>query len=246
VRLMKLLRLNSFLRRMVCSALVLPGALSVVSLAVAETRATVLWYLEQEAGNDPWEVRYIITDRYMRSDQGDDSVDYMLMDRHEQHIYNVVEDSQTILDINGRGEIGQHPETLKIEVRRSHDSKAPKLEGRDSVTLELLAGGELCYSSVVVEGLMDDTRKAFKTFADVLAVQQQRSKGNMPAEYLTPCFLAHHVYMADFDVSLGLPVLTWGPDGARRHLLRYERDVLIDDALFDLPKDYEHFEPLAP
>jgi len=243
---MNALLLSPWVRRTVCSALLLSCGLSVTLQAAAETRATVLWYLEQEAGNDPWEVRYIITDDYLRSDQGDGSVDFVLLDRHEKQIYNVVEDSRTILDIDGRGEIGKRPETLDIEVKRSHDSDAPKLEGRDSTTLKLFAGGELCYSSVVVEGLMENTREAFEAFADVLAVQQQRSKGNTPAEYITPCFLARYLYKADFDVALGLPVITWGPKGEHRQLLRYETDVVVDDALFELPKDYEHFQPLEP
>jgi len=210
---------------------------------MAETRATILWYLEQEVGNDPWEVRYIITDRYLRSDQGDDSVDFVLLDRQKKQIYNVVEDSQTILDIDGKGEIGKRPADLAIEVRRSYDSKAPTLEGKDPVTLELRADGGVCNSSVVVEGILDNARKAFEAFADVLAVQQQRSKGNTPAEYVTPCFLARYLYAADFDVAVGLPVVTWTPEGARRQLLRYERDVPVDNALFKLPGGYEHYQP---
>ncbi|TCK17787.1 hypothetical protein DFR30_1029 [Thiogranum longum] len=237
---------NTLLRRTVCYVLFIPCSLSVALPSVAETRATVLWYLEQEAGNEPWEVRYIITDHYLRSDQGDGSVDFVLLDRREKQIYNVVEDSRTILNIDGRGETGKRPEALDIEVKRSHDSDAPTLEGQDSTTLKLFADGELCYSSVVVEGLMDDSRDAFEAFADVLAVQQQRSKGNTPAEYITPCFQARYLYKADFDVALGLPVITWGPKGEHRQLLRYERDVVIDDALFELPKDYEQYQPLAP
>ena len=212
----------------------------------AETRATVLWYMEQEAGNDPWEVRYIVTDRYLRSDQGDDSVDFVLLDRRAKQIYNVVEDTRTILNIDGRGTPEQTPGALEIEVRRSHDREAPRLEGKASTTLELRAGGKTCYSSVVVEGLLDDARQAFQEFADVLAIQQQRSKGNTPAEYVTPCFQARYLYAGDFDVRVGVPVVTWSPDGAHRQLLRYERDVPVDDALFELPADYETYQPLAP
>ncbi len=226
--------------------LLLTGLLYNALPLMAETRATVLWYLEQEAGNEPWKVRYIITDRYLRSDQGDDSVDFVLLDRRKKQIYNVVEESRTILDIDGKGEINKRPGDLAIEVRRSHDSKAPTLEGRDPVTLELRAGSTVCNSSVVVEGILNDARKAFETFADVLAVQQQRSKGNTPAEYVTPCFQARYLYAADFDVAVGLPVLTWRPDGARRQLLRYQRDVPVDEALFQLPEGYEHYQPLAP
>ncbi len=231
---------------MIRVALLLTGLLYTALPLMAETRATVLWYLEQEAGNEPWKVRYIITDRYLRSDQGDDSVDFVLLDRRKKQIYNVVEESRTILDIDGKGEIGKRPENLAIEVRRSHDSKAPTLEGRDPLTLELRADGAVCNSSVVVEGILNDARKAFETFADVLAVQQQRSKDNTPAEYVTPCFQARYLYAADFDVAIGLPVLTWRPDGARRQLLHYQRDVPVDEALFQLPESYEHYQPLAP
>ena len=243
---MKVKWCTSVARELACAVILLPGMLFVSPASLAETRATVLWYLEQEAGNDPWEVRYIITGDYLRSDQGDDSVDFVLLDRHAKRIYNVVEDSRTILDIDGKGEVGKRPEGLGIEVLRRHDSKAPTLEGRESVTLELRAGGKTCHSSVVVSGLMEDARAAFEAFSDVLAVQQQRSKGNTPAEYITPCFLANYLYAADFDVAVGLPVVTWTPDGARRQLLRYERNVPVDEALFVLPDDYEHYQPLTP
>jgi len=224
----------------------LAGLASFTQQAMAETRATVLWYTEQEAGNEPWEVRYIITKNYLRSDQGDGSVDYVLLDRREKQIYNVVEESRTILNIDGKGEISQRPVDLEIEVRRSHDSKAPKLEGKDSTMLELRAGGEVCYSSVVVAGLLDDVSKAFEAFSDVLAVQQQRSTSNTPEQYVTPCFLARYQYAADFDVMEGLPVMTWAPDGSRRQMLRYQRDVQVDDTLFTLPEGYERFKPPSP
>jgi len=226
--------------------LLLPALLLTALPVIAETRATVLWYLEQEAGNDPWEVRYIVTDRYLRSDEGDDSVDFMLLDRREKQIYNVVEDTRTILNIDGKGTLDARPDSLDIEVRRSHDKDAPRLEGKDSTTLELRADGKSCYSSIVVEGLLDDARQAFEEFAGVLAIQQQRSKGNTPAEYATPCFLARYLYATDFDVSVGLPVVTWAPDGAHRQLMRYQRDVPVDDALFVLPEGYERFQPPTP
>jgi len=80
----------------------------------------------------------------------------------------------------------------------------------------------------------------------VLAVQQQRSAANTPAKYVTPCFLARYLYAADFDVMVGLPIVTWAPDGSHRQMLRYQRDVSVSDALFVLPEGYEHFQPPAP
>lgn len=236
---------NKSVHQIIRYVLLLFGLLVFIPQSIAETRATVLWYMEQEAGNEPWEVRYIITKDYLRSDQGDDSVDFVLLDRNKKQIYNVVEESQTILNIDGQGVVGKRPADLSIEVLRSHDDKAPTLEGKEATTLELRAGGEVCYSSVVVAGLLDDERDAFKGFSDVLAVQQQRSTANTPAHYVTPCFLARYLYTPGFDVAEGLPVITWGPDGSQRQMLRYQRDVFVDDALFVLPEGYEHFKPPA-
>ena len=38
--------------------------------ANAELSGTVIWYLEQEAGGEPYRVRYVITSEFMRSDDG--------------------------------------------------------------------------------------------------------------------------------------------------------------------------------
>jgi hypothetical protein len=84
--------------------------------------------------------------------------------------------------------------------------------------------------------------KAFEIFAEVLAVQQQRSIENTPAEYVTPCFLARYLYAADFDVSVGLPVITRAPGGEQRQLIRYEHDVLVDESMFVLPEGYEPYQ----
>lgn len=207
-------------------------------------RATVLWYQEQEAGGDPWQARYIVTPEFLRSDEGDGSVDFMLLDRRARRIYSVVEETRTVLEIDGSGELGASPGDLVIDVRSSRESDAPRLEGHAGRRLELRAGGDICYSSVVVDGLLDEARRAFEEFAHVLAVQQQSLRGNTPEEFITPCFLARYIYAADFDSRRGLPVVGWAPDGARRQLLRYERDVPVDAALFVLPGDYERYQPL--
>ena len=56
----------------------------------AESTGTVLWYLEQEAGGEPYQVRYIVTDEFLRSDEGDDEGSFVLLDRAQRRIYNVV------------------------------------------------------------------------------------------------------------------------------------------------------------
>jgi len=201
----------------------------------AELTGTVIWYLEQEAGSEPYRVRYLITSEFMRSDDGNDGDDFVLLDRGQRRIHNVVPETASVLTIDGAGAPPQAPDTLTIDVQETHDSKAPQLEGKQPLTLVLRADGEVCQSAVVVPGLLDNERAAFREFAQALAVQQLRTLGNMPAQYQTPCYLARGVYASDFHLVSGLPVLEWSGTGNRRELLEYKRDVPLAEALFVVP-----------
>ena len=85
----------------------------------AGVRGSVLWYAEQEAGVEPYKVRYIINRDFMRSDEGSDEGGFVLLDRAEQQIYSVVPQNRTILHIDGRGELPQVSPQLAIEIKRS-------------------------------------------------------------------------------------------------------------------------------
>ncbi len=198
---------------------------------------TVLWYLEQEAGSEPYRVRYLVTAEFMRSDDGNDGNDFVLLDRRQRQIYNVVPETASVLIIDGKGAAPQAPATLSIDVQETVDLQAPKLEGRQALTVVLSADGDVCQSAVVVPGLLDDARTAFREFAQVLAVQQARTLGNMPAEFQTPCSLARDVYAGDFHLGTGVPLLEWVDQGTRRELLEFERNVPMAEGLFVVPDD---------
>ena len=198
---------------------------------------TVLWYLEQEAGGEPYRVRYLVTAEFMRSDDGNDGNDFVLLDRRERQIYNVVPETASVLIIDGKGAAPKVPAMLAIDVQETVDARAPKLEGRQPLTLVLSADGDVCQSAVVVPGLLDDARAAFREFAQVLAVQQARTLGNTPAEFQTACFLARDVYAGDFHLGAGVPLLEWAGQDTRRELLEFERNVPLAEGLFVVPDD---------
>lgn len=205
-------------------------------LATGANDGTVLWYLEQEAGGEPYRVRYLITADFMRSDDGQDQGDFSLLDRRQARIFSVVRETASVLAIDGDGPAPRPPVSLGIAVQESIEEQAPKLEGRQPRKLELRAAGELCRSAVVAPGLLDDARTAFREFARVLAVQQARTLDNTPLEFRTPCFLAVDVYAGDFHLGAGLPLLEWNDRGDRRELLNYQRDVSLAEALFQIPE----------
>jgi len=215
------------------------GLLLVVYAGVnAGEKGSVLWYAEQATGVEPYKVRYIVSVDFMRSDEGSDEGGFVLLDRSEQQIYNVVPESRTILHIDGRGELPPVPPQLSIEIKRSADEKAPRLAGEVPVTLELIANQELCYSAVIVPGHLEQAWTALREFAQALAVQQSRTLAATPQEYQTPCFLSRYLYATDFHLQQGIPLADWSPQGHRRELLDYQTGVELDEGLFELPDGF--------
>lgn len=217
---------------------VFASSLAISSWACAELKGTVLWYMEEEPGIDAYKVRYIVTQEFLRSDEGDDKGSFVLLDRKQGQIYSVVRENRTIMHIDGTGDRPVAPKNLSIDIREAVDNKAPKVGGKSPLSVELFADNELCYSAVIVPGFLDEVRAAFQEFAQLLAVQQARTLDNTPKEYQTPCFLSEYLYATDFHLQRGFPLADWSAEGDRRELIAYESDIELDAGLFSLPGEF--------
>lgn len=219
----------------------------VFQVAVADeaagTRATVVWYLEQEAGIEPYRVRYIVTPDFMRSDEGRDDGDYTLFDRGQAAVYSVVPANRMVLRIEGGGKVPEVPENLAFEVRTETDEQAPRIGGVAPLRVDLVAGETVCHSALVAGDMLQPVQKAMQAFMQALAVQQGRTLANTPADYQTPCFLLRYVYRNDFHWAQGMVLADWNTQGERRELIDYQTDVPVPDALFELPEDYVQMPP---
>lgn len=220
----------------ICLMLLTPGT-------NAETKGTILWYLEHEAGVESYEVRYLVSRDYLRSDEGNGDSGYVLFDRSSRQVYNVVPEDNSILRIDGDAELPSAPAELSIEVLQSVDENAPKIGGRLPLLLELKAGGSLCATAMVAPDYLPDAGIAMRQFTVALSVQQLGSLDRYPVEYRTPCFLARSVYASNFHNSLGLLLAEWDVEGRRRELVRVETDVVLDETLFELPEGLQAYKP---
>jgi len=217
-----------------CSLLLLTSGWS-----YAGVTGSILWYMEQEAGIEPYKVRYLVTEGFMRSDEGGGEGGFALFNRKTRQVYSVVPENKTVLRIDGQGQVPEVPQRLGVKIKQSTDSGAPRVANKVPVTVELIVGGELCYSAVVVPGFPGPARAAFQEFAQSLAVQQMRTLTNIPEQYQTPCFLSRYLYVADFQTQQGIPLLEWNDQGERRKLIDYQIGVELDEHLFVLPAGYE-------
>jgi len=224
-----------------CSLLLLTSGWS-----YAGVTGSILWYLEQEAGIEPYKVRYLVTEHFMRTDEGSGVDGFALFDRNTRQVYSVVPENRTALRIDGQGQLPEIPRYLDLSIKQHVNSEMPRIADRVPVTVELIAAGDLCYSAVVVPGFPGPARAAFQEFARSLAVQQMRTLANTPREYQTPCFLSRYLYAADFHVQQGIPLLEWNDRGERRELIDYQIGVQLDEHLFELPDGYEIIRTVAP
>jgi hypothetical protein len=174
----------------------------------------------------------------MRSDEGEDGGDFLLFDRRQRQIYSVVIGNRSVLQIDGKAEVPQMPDGLAVEIRRRTDQKAPMIEGKSPLEIELLAAGELCRSAVVAPGFLEPVRAALQEYGRALAIQQLRTLDNTPATYQTPCFLSRYLYAVDFHLEHGMLLAEWSSSGERRELTAYETDVPVAEALFLVPEDF--------
>lgn len=216
--------------------------MGVVMLSVAaETEtvpATLLLWQEQETGIAPYPSRMLVTEHYLRSDEGQDDGDFLLFDRQSGRIYSVSREQRTVLVI----EAEKIPETAgpqsAIKERLQSDPEAPKIDGQQASHFQLYSGDQECLQATVVPGLMPDVVAAMREMQAVLAARQYRDLGKTPDAYRTPCFLANYVYAIDRHLQAGFPILELRQDGRQRALLDYRNAQSVASDLFTVPQGY--------
>ena len=209
---------------------------------VAEFSATVLWYLEHEPGVEPYEVRYIASENFLRSDDGRDDSDFLLFNRRTRQIYNVVSEDKSILQLDGVGVLPSQPESLSIQISQSIDKKMPKIADNQLLSVSLNAADTECATAVVVPNYLSDARKILQEFSIAVAVSQARTLSNTPNEYQTACFLAKYIYSADFQLEKGIVLNERDAQGRVRELSRFEQNTMLKDELLQLPKGFQVYQ----
>lgn len=217
-------------------------SLLLVSLTCCAEDAVIAWYSEQESDTEPETVRYIVTDKFMRSDNGSSEQGFVLLDRQQKKIFNVVPGTQSILMIDGNGAIPEAPEAFVIKETDSTDPGAPRVNGQVIHEIRVSSDKQLCYSAMVAPGLHDVVRQAQLEFSQVLAVQQSRVLERTPENMRTACFLIQYLYAPARHLLSGLPVREWDENGKTRQLLDFQT-VPVDSDLFKLPEGYRQYSP---
>lgn len=207
------------------------------------TGVNILTYDEREAGTGTYIVRMLVSPDFLRFDDGYAESDFALLERRSGTIFSVSHEDHSILVIENQPGDAALPAELTLTESRSVDDEAPAIAGKQAVHSQYLASGTLCYQTLTVPGLLDDTVAAMAEYAEVLARRQLNNMGSVPESMQTPCFLSRYVYAPARHYRDGLPVQEWDETGYSRMLTDFSEDETVPATVFELPGEYERFSP---
>ena len=219
-------------------------ALSIASLFVtptfADVKAMAFYYQEKETGTPVSNMRYLITEDYMRIDEGNESDDFILFDTFENKIYSINHEDQTALEID------YHPWKLpnfgfSRKVVNSKMTEAPKVSGKFIQRYQVFGNEKLCTDVQYIPDVYPEQMKVFAKYQRVLSGQQVVVLDATPSDMQTACFLVDQVYNDGGFYKKGLPVQIWHSRGYARMLIDFKEET-VKENLFELPGEYRTYK----
>lgn len=192
-----------------------------------------LHYLDSEGGEAGYTTRILVTERYLRMDNGNDDADFVLFDRKTGKVSNVIHAQRMLMSIQEK-KLPKRPSPAYRVVKKVTEVRP------GTVRVQVLANGKLCSETVAAASLYPDAARALAEYKAALAYTQWVTYRNTPAELRQNCDLVHHVWQTDMSLSRGLPIEERDYAGRVRQYVSGERRRLVP-ALFELPTNYEPF-----
>lgn len=216
------------------------------SCANKEYGDTLILFVEQEDGVEPFQTRMIITKKFIRIDDGKGSDSFVLYDRVKKVVYSTNPDEKTIMAVHEKklkkGETFEPPFKLTHSVKEMPDLKdAPAINGVTAKHYQLITNGENCYDVVSVKGLMPDVVTALTEFNNHMATDSMVTFNNMPADMHDACDMTLTTFKPSSQYEFGFPIQEWGKRNYSRSLVNYDVNYKPEAKLFVLPEGYKHY-----
>lgn len=209
-----------------------------------QTKNTMLTFMEQEKYVKPYQTRFIISDEFIRIDDGQDGLrSFILFDRKQRSIYSVSTEEKRILQIMEKNIDVQPPIELKQEIKQLDDmQQAPKVGNELPTHHELIINGKSCYQVVAVKNLLPGVVQALKEFHTVLASDSKQTINNIPADLQDPCELSMSTFTPLAHLQFGMPIQERGrANDYQRSLVDYKQDYQPAKDWYVLPQGYQQY-----
>ena len=208
-------------------ACVLQGGLWLLGMGSAyATDMIALRYVDQDPGDPPYLTRIFVTPDFMRMDSGEDSGDFVLLDRRQRKVINVMRDNKLAM-VFSPGALPPKPTGWKS---RLDASKATQGTRRFSLVVK----GVVCSEGVAAPHAAPEAARAMAELKTVLAATQYRVWKDSPQEMQHDCDLANQVWDSGATLTLGLPREEREFTGRTRQL-ESESKQPVQPELFSVP-----------
>lgn len=201
-------------------------ALLLAAGAAQAADMTVLRYVEQDPGDPPYTTRVLVTPHYLRMDSGDDDGDFVLLDRRQKKVFNVMRGSGMVMAFVP-GKLPKPPAAWRARL----DTRPGAAGTRN---FRLLAGDTVCNEGRLAARAAPDAARALGELKSVLALTQYRVWQASPREMQNDCDLANHVWEFGRVLQAGLP-LEEHEAGGRVRQFESETKLPVNPDLFTLP-----------
>ena len=199
----------------------------------------LLLFSEKRPNETEHSVRMMITDDYLRIDEGPQSQDYELFDRHNKSITEVTGETESIHYVNPTD---QHvrptfPVRWVIESQTSQALMRTQQNNQASATHYLFyLNDEPCYNLVTIDNHLTETLDALREYNRVIA---NDLKSNYQMSENRHCSDAINIFDPNVRLQYGFPLREWGQYGYQRFLVDFQKDVIFPESLFKSPKRHE-------
>lgn len=187
---------------------------------------TVLRYVDQDPGGEPYLTRILITQDYLRMDSGEDEGDFFLLDRRQRKLINVMHERGLAM-VFLPGPLPPRPADWNPRL----DTR-PAAPGTERFRLSM--GGVVCSEGVAAHRAAPEAARAMAEMKSVLASMQYRVWKESPPELQHDCDLVNLVWDSGTTLKLGLPLEEREFTGRSRKFESETRQPL-QPGLFRLP-----------
>lgn len=213
--------------------------------ANAETAidAYELIYEEKETGTDIYQVKFTVSNRYLRIDQLDDPSGYVIYDNKKHVIHSVAHEDKTVLLIP-QYKYKKPDLTKLVDVEYEMLPDTPKISGKDIYTYRVTSSSDKekqkCIDIQLAENLLPNVTGVLASYQKMLAGQQSRLLEATPKEYQSSCYLYDQVFNEGDYYQKGLPIQEWHHNEKIRLLVSYKK-VKVDPEIFQSKEPYEKY-----
>lgn len=203
------------------------GLLLLAAGMVHAADMAVVRYVDQDPGDPPYPTRILVTADFLRMDGGEDGGDFVLLDRRQGRVINVMREAGVAM-VFSRGELPSRP--AGWNPRLDSEAAAPGTR-----RFKLVLDGVACSEGIAAAKAAPDTARAMAELKAVLAATQYRVWKEAPPEMQHACDLANQVWETGTTLGLGLPLEEREFSGRTRTFESESREPLRPE-LFRVPE----------